>query len=126
MAVEIIGGAEVRFRDKADRERLGKDFLAWIEQVEDDRRQMILETDIKVQENLDGRSQVKAFPWYGASNAFAPLTGTYADALQSRLFEAATAHDPTNLVLPRGAGELIPGVDFEKWADWWQRISRWV
>ena len=126
MAVEIIGGAEVRFRDKADRERLGKDFLAWIEQVEDDRRQMILETDIKVQENLDGRSQVKAFPWYGASNAFAPLTGTYADALQSRLFEAATAHDPTNLVLPRGAGELIPGVDFEKWADWWQRISRWA
>ena len=33
MAVEIIGGAEVLFHKKADRERLGKDFLAWIEQV---------------------------------------------------------------------------------------------
>ena len=34
MAVEIIGGAEVRFKDKEDRERLGKDFRAWIEQLE--------------------------------------------------------------------------------------------
>ena len=126
MAVELIGGAEVRFKSKEEREKLGRDFLAWINQVEDDRRQMVLDTYIKVQENLDGRSEIKSIPWRGASNAFAPLTGTYADALQSRLFDAATTHDPTNLVLPRGAGEIIPGVDFEKWADWWQRISRWA
>lgn len=125
MAIELLGGAEVSFSQK-ERETLGQDFRNWVEQIEDDRRSMILDTYNKVQENLSGRAPVKSFPWVGASNVFAPLTGTYADALQSRLYEAATAHDPTNLVLPRGVGELLPGVDAERWADWWQRISRWV
>ena len=125
MAVELLGGASVSFK-KEQREKLGKDFIAWVEQVEDDRRRLITKTYNTVQENLSNRAPVKSFPWVGASNVFAPLTGTYADALQARLFEAATAHDPTNLVLPRGSGEIAPGVDHEKWADWWQRISRWI
>ncbi len=131
MAIEIIGGAEVRL-GKEERARLGEDFIQWIAQVEDDRRGLITEVYNKIQENLDARAPIKSFPWIGASNAFAPLTGTYADALQARLFKAATAHDPTNLVLPRGAGALFENealgikVDHEKWANWWQRISRWV
>lgn len=127
MAVELINGAEVRFRDKDDREKLGKAFIEWIATVEDDRRRLILEVYNRVQENLDGRSPVKAFPWYGASNAFAPLTGTYADAYQARLYEAGTAHDPAHLIMPRGAGDIIPEVvTREMWARWWQNISRWA
>lgn len=131
MATETSIGAILELKD-SQRDSLGKDFLQWVGQVEDDRRQLILETYNRVQENLDGRAPVKSFPWLGASNAFAPLTGTYADALQSRLFDAATAHDPTNLVLPRGAGNILEDlalgveVGYERWADWWQRISRWA
>lgn len=127
MAIETSVGPNIGKRDlpKEARKRLGDDFRRWIAQVEDERREMVVSIWNKAQENLDGRADVKDFPWFGASNAFAPITGTYSDAIQSRLFQAATAHDPTTLMLPRGAGEVVPGVSAETWAKWWQNIMRW-
>jgi len=125
MAYILEGGAEIRL-DKDERTKLGREFISWADTVEDKRRRLMHETWVKALENYEGKEPVKQFPWPGASNAVLPITATHSDAISARLFGAATAHDPVFLVLPYGQGEIIPDVTVEKYALWWQNLSKWV
>jgi len=84
------GLAEVRFTAD-EREKLGREYQAWIETVQADRQKLLNETWVKSLENYEGKEGQKSFPWPGASNVVVPMTRTYTNSLASRLHTAATA-----------------------------------
>ena len=132
MSYNLNGEVDLKLKDQ-DKDKIGKDYLAWIERVEDSRRQLMQETWVQALDAYEGKEPIKQFPWPGASNAFLPMTGTHTDALSARLFNAATAHDPNFLLTNNNAGDLlnIAGPDglpiivsYEQWSRWWQEISK--
>lgn len=136
MAAKLDGGAEIRL-SKDEKERLGRFFKAWIERVEETRRNRMTEVWIKCLDNYEGKSPVKQFPWPGASNVFLPVTGTHCDAIASRLYAAATAHTPifnikhnrTGTIFDTGVAEMAGMTDAPTWeevASWFQNISAWI
>lgn len=130
----LDGGAELKLKEE-DKLEIGKDCLAWVERVEDARKLLTKETWAYALEAYEGKEPIKQFPWPGASNAFLPMTGTHTDALSARLYNAATAHDPTFLVTNNRAGNLLDvalpdgstfQVSYEEWSRWWQEISKYI
>ena len=108
------------------REKLGTSFKDWIDSVEDDRRERHIKVWSKAVENFEGKPKVKNFPWPGASNATIPITGTHANALGARHFNAATAHSPIHLLKSNRSGYVIPGLSYEKYAAMWQALSKQI
>jgi hypothetical protein len=122
-------GLEIRL-DSEERDQLGQEFKTWVESVEDERRRLLHETWIRALENYEGKEPVKQFPWLGASNVVLPITPTHTDAIESRLYIAATAQDPILTVLPGGQGFVGNTEGFkatvEEYAKWWQNIAEWI
>lgn len=125
MSYPLVDGAEVRLSAE-ERKKLGVIYKAWAEGVQDDRRKLMQETWVRALINYEGKASEKQFPWPGASNAVIPITSVHVDSLEARHFSAATAHDPVHLIEPGAEGEIIPGVTVEKFAQWWQNISKWI
>lgn len=125
MPYPIVDGTEVRLSAE-ERKKLGTIFKTWAESVQDDRRKLMQETWTRALVNYEGKAEEKSFPWPMASNAVIPITAVHVDSLEARHFSAATAHDPVNLIEPNAQGEIIPGVDVAKFAQWWQNISKWI
>lgn len=134
MSINLDGEVDLKLKDE-DKNKIGKDYLAWIERVEDSRRQLMMETWVQALDAYEGKEPIKQFPWPGASNAFLPMTGTHTDALSARLFNAATAHDPNFLLTSNNAGNLLDEtmpdgsqfqVSYEEWSRWWQEISKHI
>lgn len=134
MSYNLDGGVDLKLKDD-DKIQLGKEFQAWIERVEDSRRQLMQETWVQALDAYEGKEPIKQFPWPGASNAFLPMTGTHTDALSARLYNAATAHDPQFLLSNNRAGNLLDilmpdgqrlAVSYEEWARWWQEVSKHI
>jgi hypothetical protein len=129
MAFQVDGGAEIRL-DADERAKVGQEFKTWFDAIEESRRELMQETWIKALDNYEGKPPIKQFPWPGASNAFLPISGTHADAIGARLYNAAVAHDPIFLLLSNRAGfvqsdELLE-VTFQQLARWWQNISKFI
>lgn len=134
MAYNLDGGVDLKLSEE-EKVSLGKNYQAWIERVEDSRRELMKETWVQALDAYEGKEPIKQFPWPGASNAFLPMTGTHTDALSARLYNAATAHDPTFLLRSDKAGDLVHqvfpdgtslSVSYELWGRWFQEISKYI
>jgi len=129
MAFPIDGRAEIRL-NKDEKEKIGKDFKLWIEGVEMARRERNEEVWQKAFDNYEQKAPIKQFPWPGASNARLPITPSHSNTLAARIFNAATAQEPSAMasqgrqgMLKDDGGEID---SYEWWAARWTQIIKWV
>ena len=136
---EIVNNFDIRI-DEKQHEDLARLFKGWIEQVEDSRRRRMEKVWVRALKNYEGHAPTKQFPWFGASNAVLNATQTHSDAIEARLYSASATQDPVYLVraatnepvlvdegvIDEETGRPAALVSAEKFALWWQEISKWI